>query len=178
MSTPAVAKECDLPEAHDPHPWEGEFDAAHVGWLYSCSGEGTIARQARWDANVPLIGALDAMREEIRAGRHFDPSRAPMPTSLPVAPATTKTSGEQLADMGTDGAVWAKEFTYAATKLGLAQQASWTIPNFEAMALAWFANAIEAGRTAGYKQGHNEALSHEQGIRSHCPGCVWMDSDG
>ena len=174
MSIFATAQECELPEAHDPHPWE-EIEGGQ-SLMHSCSGEGTIARQVRWDANVPMIGALDAMREEIRAGRHFDPSRAPMPTSLPTVPATTETAGERLADMGTDGAVWAKEFTYAATKLGLAQQASWTIPNFEAMALAWFANAIEAGRTAGHAQDHNDALAtHDDGSRTHCPGCVWVE---
>jgi len=174
MSIFATAQECDLPEAHDPHPWE-EIEGGQ-SLMHSCSGEGTIARQARWDANVPLIGALDAMREEIRAGRHFDPSRAPMPTSLPTThEAEKRSAGEQLAFMGTDAQAWADEFMRINNiRTGTIAPPTAAIRDW---LVSWFANAIETGRTAGYKEGHNAARAvDDQGIRLyHCPGCVWVE---
>jgi hypothetical protein len=51
---------------------------------------------------------------------------------------------ELLQFMGTDGAKWAVEFRRVALELGYADME-------EAWLIGWFANAIEAGRSAGLR---------------------------
>lgn len=66
----------------------------------------------------------------------------------------TETDGEFLARVGADGQKWANEF------LGRCGDriTEDTSPgsDFNHITMGWFANAIEAGRTAGYSQGYEQ----------------------
>lgn len=64
-------------------------------------------------------------------------------------PTTDETDGEMLARLGTDGEAWAREFL---------SHVHMDCPEDEALDTmrAWFANAIEAGRSAGYSEGKRE----------------------
>lgn len=56
---------------------------------------------------------------------------------------------EHLAYLGTDGQKWAEDFI----------EAGWSTPppsSFSAAVTSWFANAIEAGRTAGFSALYEE----------------------
>jgi len=66
---------------------------------------------------------------------------------------TDLSAGEFLAYLGTDGQKWAEEFTKN-INLWPASAA------LQAQVLSWFANAIEAGRTAGHAAAFEE-MKHE-----------------
>lgn len=79
-----------------------------------------------------------------------------------------ETDGAILARMGTDAAAWAREMH---DRL-MASEEVYLDPEPGALLHVWLANAIEAGRAAGYSQGRRDA---EEGVR-------WMadhlESDG
>lgn len=78
-----------------------------------------------------------------------------------------RSAGEQLAYMGTDGAVWAAELCRI---MGVESGA--VVPSaeeFKGMMLTWFANAIEAGRSAGYSSGKAELDNLIEEIQAHIP---------
>lgn len=64
---------------------------------------------------------------------------------------TDETDGAMLARLGTDGEKWAQEWLRL-NPLGLLAANE---DDLDAMR-AWFANAIEAGRSAGYAEGKRE----------------------
>lgn len=73
-----------------------------------------------------------------------------------------------LAYLGTDGQKWAEEFQELCPPP--------THPNYEGALLSWFANAIEAGRTAGFSALYEEMkhaahnLGLEDTIEIYTPG--------
>lgn len=70
-----------------------------------------------------------------------------------------ESAGDMLARLGTDGALWAKEFSDIFYKLRHQGQRTNELIDGEpgSWLHGWFANAIEAGRSAGYQYGKKEA---------------------
>lgn len=66
----------------------------------------------------------------------------------------TETSTEMVARIGTDGALWAAEFARVAHEHGAQFPACLPAPG--ELIHGWFANAIEAGRSAGYAEAKRE----------------------
>jgi hypothetical protein len=76
-----------------------------------------------------------------------------------------ESDGEKLARMGTDGVAWARELAAALNGAGYNDGTADIDPTPGGLLHVWVANAIEAGRSAGYSQGAAEAAEHarEQG---------------
>lgn len=64
------------------------------------------------------------------------------------------TDAELLTYMGTDAQKWSEKFLEVIDPM--------SIDIDEALMIGWFANAIEAGRAAGRKQGHDDATSGDR----------------
>jgi hypothetical protein len=104
-------------------------------------------RTEEWqDGTIRLMDIKAASKCAANTEEYMEWMKANREKQLPK-----RSAGEQLAFMGTDGAVWAAEFMRinGYIKDSIAPSAE----DFEHTLLAWFANAIESGRTAGYGQG-------------------------
>lgn len=65
--------------------------------------------------------------------------------------------GELLAEMGTDAQKWSERFLHAS---GLENAG----PDFRGTVLSWFANALEAGRSAGWSAGWTSQATGDPGL--------------
>ena len=137
-------------ETLPPHRWiacEGTRQTGGVPFLFCnrCDTE-------RWaDGTIRLYnGARGCAPDTVE---YMEWMKANREKEAQPVPELKRSAGEQLAYMGMDGQVWAKEFMRinGYVKDSIAPSAE----EFEHTLLSWFANAIEVGRTAGYSAGWN-----------------------
>lgn len=99
-----------------------------------------------WVVLDEIIGAFTVCGEDFFKA-HYKEQEPAIDTSTP----DVENDGELLQRLGTDGMKWAEEFMKLHGKQ--LDRDQW----FDLLH-GWFANAIEAGRSAGYSRGQDEAI--------------------